>query len=170
MATTNDRERFDEIVREFSLYKHSYNVQELQRVKTRAAQILGFLLIITSIIFAGMSAFALKEIKDNHLALGVFIFGLIMLVATMVWCYGIMIRRDKDPIIDPAEMDSRYRERPFEETADTLRHTMFDILQQMDERNTERHEEMWKIYWMTVASLVIIFIPVIQAVISFLNE
>lgn len=169
MAAIDDRERFDEIVREFSLYKHNYNVQELQRIKTRAAQILGFLLVVISIIFAGMSAFALKEIKGNDLALGVFIFGLILLVTTMVCCYRIMIRRDQDPIIDPAEMDLHYRDEPLEETRDTLRHTMFDILRQMDTRNTERHEEMWIIYWMAASSLVIIFIPMIQAVISFIK-
>jgi len=76
----------DDLIREFSLYKHKYNVQELQRIKTRAAQILGFLLIVTSIIFAGLTAFALDEIKDNLLALSVFIFGMILLGGTMLWC------------------------------------------------------------------------------------
>ncbi|MBM3911180.1 MAG: hypothetical protein FJ356_05985 [Thaumarchaeota archaeon] len=170
MAARDDNERFDEIVREFSLYKHSYNVQELQRIKTRAAQILGFLLVITSIIFAGMSAFALKEIKDNHLALAVFILGLVMLVVTMVWCYFVMIRRDLDPIIDPAEMDLHYRNQPLEETRNVLRHTLFDILNEMDTRNNTRHGEMLKIYWLAVSSLVIIFIPMIQAVISTIND
>lgn len=161
---------FDDLIREFSLYKHKYNVQELQRVKTRAAQILGFLLIVTSIIFTGITAFALEEIKNNFLALGILIFGMILLAGTMLWCYGIMIRQDQDPIIDPQELFTHFRNVPLEETREVLRDTMFDILNQMDVRNTARHAEMLKIYWMALSSLVIIFIPMIQASISILND
>lgn len=170
MAARNQNDRFDDIIREFSFYKHNYNVQELQRIKTRAAQILGFLLIVTSIVFAGLSTIVLDEIKDNNLALAILIVGFLILLSTMIWCYKIMIRRDIDPIIDPQQLFLHFNNSPLDETREVLRDTMFDILNQMDERNNARHEEMWHIYDLAAISLVVIFIPMIQGIISILND
>jgi len=166
ITSSKNQERFDKIVRDLAFYKHNYNVNELQRIKNRAHQILGFCLIFISIIFGTLTATGDVKILNNPLAVGVLLAGLIVILIPMALCYRIMTKNVLDPIISPDLFNARYRKSKVQDAEQILNDTLFDILQEMDIRNNKLHEKMWRIYPLLPIGFTIIFIPIIVLTIS----
>jgi len=160
-----DKEKFDQIIGEFSVFKLDYNIKELQRIKERAHQILAISVLLVSIVFATLTPQFLDKLWANGIMLIIGVMGFVVLVINIALCYGIMIVKLKNKIIDPKPLYDHYENEELQLTKDTIRVTMFDILKEMDKRNEEYHDKMWTIYILTPISLSAIFIPVIFGII-----
>lgn len=160
---SSDKEKFEEIVKEFSFSKLDYNIEELRRIKERANEILGICLIVISIVLAIISQpDAIDKLAKNYGIFGfIEISGFVILTIVSSLCYLIMTEKVLNPIIDPQKFYEKYTNTNLEESKEILRDTMFDILNTMDENSDKYHYKLWRVYRLTAIGILIIFIPVI---------
>jgi len=97
--------------------------------------------------------------------LGTLITGFGVTILTMILSFKIMIGRHKNYVIDPKKVNELYRELPINQTKEILRDSMFEMSDLMNERNDKLHNKMFKIYELSIISLVIIFIPLIWLIV-----
>jgi len=161
MSKRDEQNEFDNIVLDFCKRKLDYSYSELQRIKDRSHQIVVFFLIIISIVSASLTTTFLDKILQNNLILGILITGFWVTILTMILSFKIMIGRHKNFVVDPKKLNELCRELPINETKEVLRDSMFEKSDLMDERNDKLHDKMFKIYELSIISLVIIFIPMI---------
>lgn len=161
MSSSDDKEKFNDIVDNFSTRKLEYNYSELQRIKDRSHQIVAFFLVILSILSASLTSLPIEKLFANHLILGLLVTGFGLSILTVALNFKIMIGKHKNFIIDPKSLHEHYQDKPLAETREVIRDSLFEIMDIMDKRNEKLHDRMFKLYGLAVCSLIIIFIPMI---------
>lgn len=151
---------------DFAKRKLDYNYSELQRIKDRSHQIVAFFLVIISIISASLTATSINLLLHNYLLIGILIVGFGLAIFTMSISFRIMIGRHKNFIIDPKSLYEFYKFEDMGKTKEVIRDSIFEMLDEMDKRNMKLHTRMFKIYELSIISLVIMFIPMIWIILS----
>jgi len=162
-TSKTDEEKIEEIIKELNVRKFDYNRTELTNIRNRTHQILGFCLIITSIIIGILSGSTSEKILGSFTLSLVMIIGFTILIIVMTKCYLIMIRRIEDPLIDPEATFQTFTSGNFNEVYKEFRESIFREHKKIDKRNYGLKTEMWEIYQEVPLSFVIIFIPIIIA-------
>lgn len=157
---------FNKILQDFSLFKLEYNIQERNRERERAYQILGICLVIMSIVIATITAEpdAIKTLSKHHIISIIGLGGFALILFNLALCYHMMTIRTYNPIIDPQKLYEFYKDTPLSETRDKIRGTLFAMLAFMDETNDKFRTRVRVIHIMTPICLVAIFIPVIALI------
>ena len=166
MSERDEQNEFDDIVLDFCKRELDYSYSELQRIKDRSHQIVAFLLIILSIVSASLTTTFVDKILQNNLILGILITGFGVTILTMFLSFRIMTGRHKNYVINTKKVNELYRELPINETKEVIRDSIFEKLDIMYVRNDKLHDKMFKIYHLSIISLVIIFIPMIWLIFS----
>jgi hypothetical protein len=161
MSSSNNKEKFEEIVKEFSLFKLDYNIEEMQRIKERAKEVFGIVLLVISIVMAAISQdHTIDKFAQNYVLVIIEMLGFASLIAIMTSCYRVMTARVYNQIIDPKILYDLYKNEKLEETLEIIRDTLFGMMKEMDERNNRFHYTLQRIYILTAIGLPTIFIPI----------
>lgn len=161
--SNSDEEKIEDIIYELNLKKFDYNRTELTNIRNRAHHIMGFCFIFISIIIGFLAVDTINKILSYVSFTTILLAGIILLIISMIKLYLIMIRKFKDPLLDPEATFKTLSSGNFSTMKKELRNSIFSEHKTIDERNYNLKTEMWEIYEHVPISVIIIFIPIISS-------
>lgn len=161
-----ERREFEDIISDFTKRNLEYSYEERQRIKERSHQIVALLLVVTSITLATITGNLSNPFFKNYMIIGILLTGLSILTFTMSVSFHLMTSKEENVLIDPKEVYEIYKNEPIKKTKRVLRNELFSIIKDMEKRNDELKIKLWKIYELTIISLIIIFIPLFLFIIT----